>query len=262
MSAYCPSCKLAIKFSLEAAIFMFEILVCPSVVVITTCSVWQFYHIGIQKTNLCSSSDPTFRTLCFWSHAFFIGWHRSFWRCWLSRRQCGVFPFPRWCGWKRCIWKVKTKPVWNCSWPHEGYHLYYCAYGDNIVHIDQISHWTLSFSGFSFSEVSSIRESNSKVVCCHFSTDGKYLASGGHDKKACIIIQKLIRMTSGHLLQKAYKSRENFVFLASIYELSSAKSIPGSGNFWNIVNVIWTLHGGRYAWMLFIVCERTCHLYQ
>ncbi|KAK4789751.1 hypothetical protein SAY86_017055 [Trapa natans] len=40
--------------------------------------------------------------------------------------------------------------------------------------------------GLSFSEVSSIRESNSKVVCCHFSTDGKYLASAGHDKKVIL----------------------------------------------------------------------------
>ncbi|MQL71672.1 hypothetical protein Taro_003997 [Colocasia esculenta] len=42
------------------------------------------------------------------------------------------------------------------------------------------------FSGFTFNEVSCIRTSNSKVVCCHFSSDGKLLASGGHEKKAII----------------------------------------------------------------------------
>ncbi|KAK2445490.1 putative mannitol dehydrogenase [Trifolium repens] len=36
---------------------------------------------------------------------------------------------------------------------------------------------------FSFSEVSSIRKSNGKVVCYHFLSDGKLLASAGHDKK-------------------------------------------------------------------------------
>ncbi|KAI4344972.1 hypothetical protein L6164_012143 [Bauhinia variegata] len=40
--------------------------------------------------------------------------------------------------------------------------------------------------GFSFSEVGSIRKSNSKVVCCHFSSDGKLLASAGHDKKVVL----------------------------------------------------------------------------
>ncbi|KAG6731247.1 hypothetical protein I3842_01G120000 [Carya illinoinensis] len=40
--------------------------------------------------------------------------------------------------------------------------------------------------GFSFNEVSSIRKSNSKVVCCHFSSDGKLLASAGHDKKVVL----------------------------------------------------------------------------
>ncbi|KAJ4833166.1 hypothetical protein Tsubulata_044256 [Turnera subulata] len=40
--------------------------------------------------------------------------------------------------------------------------------------------------GFSFNEVSSIHKSNGKVVCCHFSTDGKLLASAGHDKKVVI----------------------------------------------------------------------------
>ncbi|KAG2721127.1 hypothetical protein I3760_02G067000 [Carya illinoinensis] len=40
--------------------------------------------------------------------------------------------------------------------------------------------------GFSFNEVGSIRKSNSKVVCCHFSSDGKLLASAGHDKKVVL----------------------------------------------------------------------------
>ncbi|KDP46176.1 hypothetical protein JCGZ_06687 [Jatropha curcas] len=37
--------------------------------------------------------------------------------------------------------------------------------------------------GFTFVEVNSVRASADKVVCCDFSSDGKLLASGGHDKK-------------------------------------------------------------------------------
>ncbi|KAL9313322.1 hypothetical protein ACSQ67_018774 [Phaseolus vulgaris] len=40
--------------------------------------------------------------------------------------------------------------------------------------------------GFTFSDVNSVRASTSKVACCHFSSDGKLLASGGHDKKAVL----------------------------------------------------------------------------
>lgn len=40
--------------------------------------------------------------------------------------------------------------------------------------------------GFSFNEVGSVRKSNGKVVCCHFSSDGKLLASVGHDKKVVL----------------------------------------------------------------------------
>ncbi|KAJ7957724.1 Transcriptional corepressor LEUNIG [Quillaja saponaria] len=47
-------------------------------------------------------------------------------------------------------------------------------------------HTTDASKGFSFNEVGSIRKSNSKVVCCHFSSDGKLLASAGHDKKVVI----------------------------------------------------------------------------
>ncbi|GMQ03276.1 hypothetical protein CsSME_00049147 [Camellia sinensis var. sinensis] len=40
--------------------------------------------------------------------------------------------------------------------------------------------------GFTFTEINSVRASTNKVVCCHFSSDGKLLASGGHDKKAVL----------------------------------------------------------------------------
>ncbi|OVA01601.1 WD40 repeat [Macleaya cordata] len=49
-----------------------------------------------------------------------------------------------------------------------------------------IEHNTESSKGFTFNEVGCIRTSNSKVVCCHFSSDGKLLASAGHEKKAVL----------------------------------------------------------------------------
>jgi len=41
-------------------------------------------------------------------------------------------------------------------------------------------------TGFSFNEVTCLRASTSKVVCCHFSSDGKLLASAGHDKRVSL----------------------------------------------------------------------------
>ncbi|THU73543.1 hypothetical protein C4D60_Mb04t23970 [Musa balbisiana] len=43
-----------------------------------------------------------------------------------------------------------------------------------------------SMNGFPFSEYGCICTSNSKVVSCHFSSDGKRLASAGHDKKVVL----------------------------------------------------------------------------
>jgi len=43
-------------------------------------------------------------------------------------------------------------------------------------------------TGFSFNEVGCLRASTSKVVCCHFSSDGKLLASAGHDKKVIDLV--------------------------------------------------------------------------
>ncbi|CAH2059758.1 unnamed protein product [Thlaspi arvense] len=59
--------------------------------------------------------------------------------------------------------------------------------------------------GFSFNEVSSIRRSTSKVICCNFSSDGKLLASAGHDKKVFIWNMETLQTEStpeehGHII--------------------------------------------------------------
>ncbi|XP_030454699.1 transcriptional corepressor LEUNIG_HOMOLOG-like isoform X2 [Syzygium oleosum] len=43
-----------------------------------------------------------------------------------------------------------------------------------------------SSKSFTFGEVGCIRTRNSKITCCHFSSDGKLLASAGHDNKVVI----------------------------------------------------------------------------
>uniref|UniRef100_A0A2N9END1 LisH domain-containing protein n=1 Tax=Fagus sylvatica TaxID=28930 RepID=A0A2N9END1_FAGSY len=40
--------------------------------------------------------------------------------------------------------------------------------------------------GFTFEEVVTLHSSKNKVVCCHFSSDGKLLASAGHEEKVLI----------------------------------------------------------------------------
>ncbi|XP_059596258.1 transcriptional corepressor LEUNIG_HOMOLOG isoform X4 [Vitis vinifera] len=41
-------------------------------------------------------------------------------------------------------------------------------------------------TGFTFKEVGRLQASKGKVLCCHFSSDGKMLVSSGHDKKVMI----------------------------------------------------------------------------
>jgi len=41
----------------------------------------------------------------------------------------------------------------------------------------------LSVAVFAFGEIAKASASGSKVICCDISSDGKLLATGGHDKK-------------------------------------------------------------------------------
>uniref|UniRef100_A0A7N0ZVL3 LisH domain-containing protein n=1 Tax=Kalanchoe fedtschenkoi TaxID=63787 RepID=A0A7N0ZVL3_KALFE len=43
-----------------------------------------------------------------------------------------------------------------------------------------------SSNGFSFAKVRCIRTENTKITCCHFSSDGNILAIAGHDKKVIL----------------------------------------------------------------------------
>lgn len=49
---------------------------------------------------------------------------------------------------------------------------------------------------FSFEEVGTIKASTSKVICCHFSSDGKLLASAGHEKKAVLWNMDTLKLES------------------------------------------------------------------
>ncbi|EOY28793.1 LisH dimerization motif,WD40/YVTN repeat-like-containing domain [Theobroma cacao] len=55
--------------------------------------------------------------------------------------------------------------------------------------------------GFTFGEVSCLHSSKSKVLCCHFSSDGKFLAGAGHEKKVLIWNMEtldFVRTSEGH----------------------------------------------------------------
>lgn len=67
--------------------------------------------------------------------------------------------------------------------------------------------FNLSIPGFTFAEVGCIQTRNSEVTCCHFSSDGKVLASAGHDKKVYLF-------TSFHL-SNSFPMALNFINLTS-----------------------------------------------
>ncbi|XP_020202969.1 transcriptional corepressor LEUNIG [Cajanus cajan] len=52
--------------------------------------------------------------------------------------------------------------------------------------IDTAGSSQVESTGFTFCEANHVRASTNKVICCHLSSDGKLLASGGLDKKAVL----------------------------------------------------------------------------
>lgn len=72
---------------------------------------------------------------------------------------------------------LKTQKSQNQLENHAPHLLYSCFFAE------------VETSGFSFAECGVLRASTGKVVSCHFSADGKILATAGHDKKVRITLK-------------------------------------------------------------------------
>ncbi|KAL8146820.1 transcriptional corepressor LEUNIG_HOMOLOG [Apium graveolens] len=99
-------------------------------------------------------------------------------------------------------------------------------------------HKTESSKGFSFGEVGCIRTRN-KVTCCHFSSDGKLLASAGHDRKAVLWNMDMLQTESTpeehQLLITDVRFRPNSTQLATA-------SFDKSVRLWDAANPGYCLH--------------------
>ncbi|XP_076960895.1 transcriptional corepressor LEUNIG_HOMOLOG-like [Bidens hawaiensis] len=92
--------------------------------------------------------------------------------------------------------------------------------------------------GFSFGEVG-CRRARSKVLCCHFSSDGKLLASAGHDQKAVLWNMDTLKTESTHeehqLLITDIRFRPNSTQFGTT-------SLDHSVRIWDAANPSYCLH--------------------
>ncbi|ONM11785.1 leunig-related3 [Zea mays] len=106
-------------------------------------------------------------------------------------------------------------------------------------------HNTESLKGLSLSEVGNNRTSNNKVVCCHFSSDGKLLASAGHEKKVFLWNMDNFKMDT------KIEDHTNFItdirFRTNSTQLATSSS-DGTVRLWNAADesgALQTFHGHR-----------------
>ncbi|KAL6638596.1 hypothetical protein ACP70R_023707 [Stipagrostis hirtigluma subsp. patula] len=104
-------------------------------------------------------------------------------------------------------------------------------------------HNSESLRSLSLSEVGNNRTSNNKVVCCHFSTDGKLLASAGHEKKVFLWNMDNFKMDT------KIEDHTNFItdirFKANSTQLATSSS-DGTVRLWNAADesgALQTFHG-------------------
>nr|AAP44756.1 putative WD repeat protein [Oryza sativa Japonica Group] len=91
-----------------------------------------------------------------------------------------------------------------------------------------------SLKGLSLSEFGNNRTSNNKVVCCHFSTDGKLLASAGHEKKVFLWNMDNLNMDT------KIEEHTNFItdirFKPNSTQLATSSS-DGTVRLWNAIEI-------------------------
>ncbi|KAJ7961511.1 Transcriptional corepressor LEUNIG [Quillaja saponaria] len=90
-----------------------------------------------------------------------------------------------------------------------------------------------SSKGFTFAEVGCIRSRNGEVTCCHFSSDGKLLASAGHDNKVVLWNMETLQTESTPEEHKAYITDVRFRPNSS--QLATA-SVDKSVRLWDAAN--------------------------
>ncbi|KAM3223777.1 hypothetical protein ACQJBY_057259 [Aegilops geniculata] len=93
--------------------------------------------------------------------------------------------------------------------------------------------------GFTFSEVNCWRTSNSKIVCCNFSSDGKILASAGHEKKAVL--------WNMETFQTQYLPEEHSLIITDVRFRPNSKQLATSSfdrtvKLWNIADPAFSQH--------------------
>lgn len=92
--------------------------------------------------------------------------------------------------------------------------------------------------GFMFTEVNSVRASTAKVVCCHFSSDGKLLATGGHDMKAVLWYADSLKPKT--TLEEHTKLITDVRFSPSMSRLATS-SFDKSVRIWDVDNPSYSL---------------------
>ncbi|CAJ1796598.1 unnamed protein product [Sphenostylis stenocarpa] len=90
-----------------------------------------------------------------------------------------------------------------------------------------------SSKGFTFAEFGSMRARNSKVTCCHFSSDGKWLASAGDDMKISVWSMDTLKTENSPAEHKAVIT--DVRFRPNSLQLATA-SIDKSVRLWDTTN--------------------------
>ncbi|XP_021606125.2 transcriptional corepressor LEUNIG isoform X2 [Manihot esculenta] len=93
--------------------------------------------------------------------------------------------------------------------------------------------------GFALSEIRHVPVSTSKVECCHFSSDGKLLATGGHDKKATLWCTE--SFTAKSTLEEHSQWITDVCFSPSISRLATS-SADKTVRVWDADNPGYSLH--------------------
>ncbi|KAF0917979.1 hypothetical protein E2562_021678 [Oryza meyeriana var. granulata] len=100
-----------------------------------------------------------------------------------------------------------------------------------------------SLKGLSLSEFGNNRTSNNKVVCCHFSTDGKLLASAGHEKK--VFLWNMDNLSMDTKIEEHTNFITDIRFKPNSTQLATSSS-DGTVRLWNAVErtgAVQTFHG-------------------